>query len=40
MKSKRQGRGVKRAGKGCGINRAGKGVVKVVYGRRFSKMDF
>ena len=35
-----QGRGVKRAGKGCGINRAGEGVVRVVYGRRFSKMDF
>ena len=40
MKSKRQGQGVKRAGKGCGINRAGEGVVRVVYGRRFSKMDF
>ena len=32
--------GINRAGKCRGINRAGEGVIRAVYGRRSSKMDF
>ena len=32
--------GINTAGKCCGINRAGEGVIRAVYGRRSSKMDF